>query len=252
MHFCRDPAQPSKSPPSLASNLENHRHAVPFSKLLYRARRPIKHALDRPVLLLMDPTRLPPVTGNRHTGSARRSVDRTTSGWFNRLYEQFTAWKHTWDKGWHTSVLVWLALTRLIFLINFGFTTGAIAKKGIGNGTQEFYAGSCQHLKNASLWIYLAINILGTGLLAASNYTMQVVYAPTRKDIDRRLRKKKWLDVGAHGLRNLSEMGQMRVIIWLCLAVQSPCTYCKSSTGSLSRLRGLDSLIGTTLLSSPP
>ena len=118
-------------------------------------------------------------------------------------------------------MLVWVALTGLIFLINFGFTMGVIAKKGIGNGTQEFYAGSCQRLKDASLWIHLAINILGTGLLAASNYTMQVVYAPTRKDIDRCHRKMKWLDVGAHGLRNLSEMGRMRVIIWLCLAVSS-------------------------------
>ena len=115
---------------------------------------------------------------------------------------------------------MWPALTGLTFLINFGFTMGVIAKKGIGNGTQKFHEGSCQSLKDVSLWIHLAIIILGTGLLAASNYTMQVVYAPTRDDINRCHGKMKWLDVGAHGLRNLSEIGRMRVI-WLCLAVSS-------------------------------
>ncbi|OJJ82358.1 uncharacterized protein ASPGLDRAFT_531052 [Aspergillus glaucus CBS 516.65] len=50
---------------------------------------------------------------------------------------------------------------------------------------------------------HLVINILSTLMLAGSNFTMQCLCAPTRKDLDRAHQSNRWLDIGAPSIRNL-------------------------------------------------
>lgn len=65
--------------------------------------------------------------------------------------------------------------------------------------------------------MHLIINILSTGILAASNYCMQTLVAPTREDIDASHARGKWLDIGTPSLGNLKVTPKHRVALWLVL-----------------------------------
>lgn len=81
--------------------------------------------------------------------------------------------------------------------------------------------GSCKKASRLSFWIHLMINILSTTLLGASNYTMQCLSSPTRKEIDKAHSQGVWLDIGVPSVRNLWRIAKVRVILWWFLAISS-------------------------------
>ena len=81
--------------------------------------------------------------------------------------------------------------------------------------------GSCDKTKKITLWVDLAINILSTILLSASNNCTQLLSAPTREDIDKAHAKRRWLDIGVPSVRNLSLIPRWRVILWALLFLSS-------------------------------
>ncbi len=95
----------------------------------------------------------------------------------------------------------------------------------IGNGFKgalgTLQQGSCQKTKDLSLWVHLAINVLSTLLLGASNYTMQCLSSPTREEIDTAHRRRTWLDIGIPSLRNLKQISKGRYILWWLMALSS-------------------------------
>lgn len=76
-------------------------------------------------------------------------------------------------------------------------------------------------MKEASRWLHLMVNILSTALLAASNYCMHCLSAPTRQDIDEAHSKRRWLDIGVPSIRNLRSISKARVFLWSLLAISS-------------------------------
>ncbi|CAG8250100.1 unnamed protein product [Penicillium salamii] len=85
------------------------------------------------------------------------------------------------------------------------------------SGSQVFYEGNCTLTSRWSIALHFIINILSTGILAASNYCMQTLVAPTREDIDSSHAQGKWLDIGTPSLRNLKVIPKHRVALWLVL-----------------------------------
>lgn len=69
--------------------------------------------------------------------------------------------------------------------------------------------------------IHLAINALSTILLSSSNYCMQCLSAPTRKELDNAHSKGKWLDIGVMSTRNLRGIATKRVVLWWLLGISS-------------------------------
>jgi len=65
------------------------------------------------------------------------------------------------------------------------------------------------------------INILSTLLLSASNYCMQCMSAPTRKEVDEAHAGRKWLDIGIQSLRNVSKIEKKRGVLYCLLAFSS-------------------------------
>lgn len=109
----------------------------------------------------------------------------------------------------------------LVFLINLIVTIWAATHYGIENGIGTIQDGSCQTTKTLSLWSHLAINVLGTALLSASNYCMQCLSAPTRPEIDRAHERHVWLSVGVQSVRNLLYISRTRALLWVILALSS-------------------------------
>lgn len=122
-------------------------------------------------------------------------------------------------------------ITTLVFLINL-ITTAVIASRGdaaLPNSGGKYslrkravlYQGDCGTTNRLDIGIHLLINILSTLLLSSSNYAMQCLSAPTREEVDQAHRKRKWLEIGAPGLRNLKSIGRDRLALWFVLLLSS-------------------------------
>lgn len=81
--------------------------------------------------------------------------------------------------------------------------------------------GSCAEIRKYNVGLHLAINVFSSILLAASNYAMQCLSAPTRADIDRAHFRGKWLDIGIPSIRNLLDIPRQRAILWGLLVLSS-------------------------------
>ncbi|OQE29240.1 hypothetical protein PENFLA_c004G10140 [Penicillium flavigenum] len=83
------------------------------------------------------------------------------------------------------------------------------------------YQGDCDKVQHLDIGFHLLINMLCTTLLSASNFGMQCLAAPTRRNIDRAHQKGKWLDIGVPSIRNLFRVSEGRSLLWICLASSS-------------------------------
>ena len=112
--------------------------------------------------------------------------------------------------------------TGVVLLFNVVLTVVVSARNGGGrSGLAILYQGDCTATKWLDVWFHLIINALGSLLLGASNYCMQCLSAPTRKDIDKAHAQHRWLDIGIQSFRNLRYMSRFKVMLWGALAVSS-------------------------------
>ena len=83
------------------------------------------------------------------------------------------------------------------------------------------YDGDCSVSSHWATGLHLLINLLSTLLLAASNYVMQCLGAPSRSDVDQAHKQRKWLDIGTFSVRNFAVMDTRRKILWTLLLLSS-------------------------------
>jgi len=117
------------------------------------------------------------------------------------------------------SVFVCAVTAGTVLAINFMLTMWASIRYGLNGGLATLQEGSCQKTKSLSLWLHLAINILSTVLLSASNYCMQCLASPTREEVDRAHRRRIWLDIGVPSVRNLRQISWYKIVLWWLLAL---------------------------------
>lgn len=129
-----------------------------------------------------------------------------------------------WIKGillcaWGSSAILALNVILAVIAIALAYTRPS------GSDTRfeyaELYRGSCRITNGWTTGMHLVINVLSTALLAASNYSMQCLSAPSRADIDRAHSKRTWLDIGVFSARNLWAMDVKRKILWIILFISS-------------------------------
>lgn len=109
----------------------------------------------------------------------------------------------------------------MILIINLILTTWAVSSSGIQNGLGTLQDGNCKRTATLTFWIHLAINVLSTLLLGASNYSMQCLSSPTRREIDKAHGQGIWLDIGVPSVRNLRRLSTTRIVLWWLLAISS-------------------------------
>ena len=124
-------------------------------------------------------------------------------------------------QGYHFGVLLCAGVTAVVFIINVILTTWAVASSGIQDGVGTLQDGSCAKTKRLTFWTHLAINVLSTLLLGASNYSMQCLCSPTRSEIDEAHSQGIWLDIGVPSVRNLRRLSITRIILWWLLSLSS-------------------------------
>ena len=124
-------------------------------------------------------------------------------------------------EGWRAGILFPITAAAVVLLLNVLLTIISVTRYDVVEGLATLQRGSCSQMREASRWLHLMINILSTALLAASNYCMQCLSAPTRQDVDKAHSKRHWLDIGVPSIRNLSSISKARVFLWSLLAISS-------------------------------
>ncbi|KAI1476100.1 hypothetical protein F4774DRAFT_394652 [Daldinia eschscholtzii] len=156
----------------------------------------------------------------------------TLSQWFPQVQDDESNSKRIYFSRRGRAILLQILLITIIFVTNLSLTLFTITRYDSQNGVGTIYEGDCDKVKSLDQWSHLLINCLGTGMLSASNYCMQLQAAPTRADIDRAHHAKshkqdpthqegQWLDIGVPSLRNLQYISRWRRLAWYILAFTS-------------------------------
>ncbi|KAL4765307.1 uncharacterized protein BDW70DRAFT_147018 [Aspergillus foveolatus] len=153
--------------------------------------------------LRQDGELLSPASGSYHDPDA----DRTCAGILG-----FGGWKATLYLGSATSFTVLILNLVMVCWASFRHSD---------QDQSVLYSGDCDRVKELGTCVHLLINVLSTLLLSASNFGMQCLSAPTRKDIDRAHANNEWLDIGVHSIRNLRRIPRFRMLLWLSLVLTS-------------------------------
>jgi hypothetical protein len=124
-------------------------------------------------------------------------------------------------RGWRFGALNFAVWTSIVFLINLAATIWGSAATLDENG--GFLEGDCDRAKTLNTGIHLIINILSTVILSGSNYCMQCLSAPTRKEVDAShgTHPATFLDIGVPGVRNLTKISRRRVVMWCIMGLSS-------------------------------
>lgn len=125
---------------------------------------------------------------------------------------------HGWRMG------IFFGICSSIFVLCCNIIALVVAKRNgtsRGDGTLILASGRAISMSRWNTALHLMINGFSTVLLAASNYTTQVLCSPTRSDIDRMHARGSWLDVGLLSLRNLRYLPRGRVALGLMLGISS-------------------------------
>ncbi|OIW32319.1 hypothetical protein CONLIGDRAFT_642048 [Coniochaeta ligniaria NRRL 30616] len=151
----------------------------------------------------------------------------TLSGsfWTVTQQRQKSAWRFYSLSGWRntavclTVIISTLTATLIICLIISLSRLGG----GLGYGlrTSLLFKGDCQLSSRYNTWLHLAINTISSGVLASSNFFMQVMVAPTREDIDKAHARSRWVEIGVQSWRNLVYVPKRNAFYWALFAISS-------------------------------
>ncbi|KAJ5459492.1 hypothetical protein N7530_011436 [Penicillium desertorum] len=118
-----------------------------------------------------------------------------------------TAWRFTVTSG--------VLAGTVIFLVNIITLAVIYGQHDSINYSIPFYTGPCRTAKGITIGSHLVINVLSTILLAYSNFSMQCLASPTRKEVDAAHKKHHWLSIGTPSIRNVFFVSRIKAALWL-------------------------------------
>ena len=123
--------------------------------------------------------------------------------------------------GWRCAVVNYIVLVSLILAINIGVSAWVGAHYGFRSGLGTLASNKCSKIQRANVAIHLVINALATALLSGSNYCMQCLSAPTRKDLDRAHSNGQYVEIGVPSFHNLTKISRRKMLSWILLFLSS-------------------------------
>ncbi|KAL8727544.1 MAG: hypothetical protein Q9166_005949, partial [cf. Caloplaca sp. 2 TL-2023] len=126
-------------------------------------------------------------------------------------------WRYA--EGWRVGAIASCIVASMVLIINCTVVGWVAGKHSFVNGVGTVFSGNCDGAKSKSVWLQLAINVLSSTLLAASNYCMQRLGSPTREEVDAAHDRKNVLDIGIPSLKNLRFISLERRFLWTGLVI---------------------------------
>ncbi|KAH6984343.1 hypothetical protein BKA56DRAFT_630797 [Ilyonectria sp. MPI-CAGE-AT-0026] len=122
-------------------------------------------------------------------------------------------WKKLGD-GWRRTALLNTILTCTLTTFGFILLSYSISKSGSLSTNFIIAEGNCKKTKSVNTWLHLLLNACSTGILASSNFFMQVLSSPTRAEVDRAHRDNVALKIGVQSMRNLWRGSGVKLTCW--------------------------------------
>jgi len=126
-----------------------------------------------------------------------------------------------WPDGWRFGVVVCLVATTICLLLEVVFlivgATVAPPEQGFGTLLQA----SCAKVEKYNVGFLVPISIMGTVIVASSNYVMQCLNAPTRREVDTAHANGHNLRIGLSSAHNLTYLPPWRQVLWWLLGIST-------------------------------
>jgi len=124
-------------------------------------------------------------------------------------------------RGWRKTAIINTALVAALTL-TLAILVGVITSNS-GSLTRNlfFYQGPCDTSTKINVALHLVINIIAMGVVASSNFFIQVLNAPSRGELDVAHRKKKMLDIGVHSAKNMWHISRFKLVSILVFGLSS-------------------------------
>ncbi|RMJ07789.1 hypothetical protein CDV36_012599 [Fusarium kuroshium] len=130
--------------------------------------------------------------------------------------------KPQFKSGWRFGLFAGAISCTVVFIVNLSALIWAMSGRDTNDASHlVLLEGLCADTRNLNTGLHLAINALSSVMLAASNYGMQCLSAPTRADVDKAHSEGKWMDIGVPSVHNLRRLPTKRVVLWSLLIFSS-------------------------------
>lgn len=123
--------------------------------------------------------------------------------------------------GWRRMAIMNVALIMISLFVLLGVLISAVSETGDIKQPWRLYEADCGTTTKINVLLHLLVNIFSTIILASSNFFMQVLNAPTRKEVDDVHMKGKWLNIGISSFRNAFFLSRFKLLAWLSLLLTS-------------------------------
>ncbi|KAK6082035.1 hypothetical protein SCUP234_04348 [Seiridium cupressi] len=136
---------------------------------------------------------------------------------------RFRRAKGTGVSGWkraarvNSIVLGAITLTLVACLITSAKQTAGLSK------ALMFYTGTCDggSAAQVNVALHLLLNVVSTAIFASSNFFMQVLNSPSRKEVDEIHANGSWMGIGVPSVRNAFRVSKFKTSCWILLLVSS-------------------------------
>ena len=125
-------------------------------------------------------------------------------------------------EGWRFGVFASIIAVTACLVAELIMLACAVAfnkPEGNKHGIGVPYTGGCKNVERSATLLAIPINIISTILVATSNYVMQCLSAPTRKDIDRAHAAGSYLNIGISSVHNFLHNVSWKSALWLVLVI---------------------------------
>ena len=90
------------------------------------------------------------------------------------------------------------------------------------DGLGTIYKGECLQFHLITLGLHVVINVLRTALFGAAYPCMQLIAAPTRKEVDEAHKQRCGLDIGAPTFHHLTHISRHHLMIMIIPTISVP------------------------------
>jgi hypothetical protein len=125
-------------------------------------------------------------------------------------------------EGWRFGVFASIVAVTTCLIAELIMLVCAVAlnkPEGDKDGIGVLYVGDCAKVERISTILAIPLNIIATVLVATSNYVMQCLSAPSRKDVDEAHAAGSYLNIGISSVHNLLHNLSWKSALWLSLVL---------------------------------
>ncbi|KAI1120837.1 hypothetical protein F5Y10DRAFT_289156 [Nemania abortiva] len=125
-------------------------------------------------------------------------------------------------KGWRRSGTINVTLAYVCDIILLILWSISVSRQDTSpTGSTIIFSGNCDLSTRLNLILHLLVNIVSGVILASSNFFMQVLNSPSRKEIDEAHSWLRSVDIGVPSLKNLRHVSRFKSISWLVFLFSS-------------------------------